>query len=238
MSTHWEVVVDGTDADLTLLVNLVERSDIQFSRQGDQVILRANSFERFSEAVEVKAEAERILTSLSGSVSLRLSMMLRLRAGTICRIGPGYRRESHAFANVAIARTRVMPPRVTVTREDGLEDVMSPQSEVDRILDVALRDPIVERVLRLRSNPRRDWSDLYRIYEIVEHDVGKRTIIRNGWASDNELTRFARSASSVTVAGDTARHGVERQDPPPRPLTLAEANSLIDRILEKWLSTK
>ncbi len=238
MSAEWQVVVAGSEQDLSLLMDLTGGSGFQFSRQLGDVVLRSDSFQHHTEASGVKSEAERILASLTGAISLKLGMMLGVRMGTIRRIGPGDQRESYAFASVAIAHVHVLPPKVTVTRKDGDVETVSPRSDVDRLIELALRDPVVEKALRLRSSPTRDWSDLYRLYEIVEHDVGSQTIIQNGWASRSEITRFARSADSVTAAGDAARHGVERQEPPPKPISLAEASRLIDRILERWLLTK
>lgn len=47
-----------------------------------------------------------------------------------------------------------------------------------------------------------------------------------------------RNNASVAAAGDEARHGKERKDPPRKPMKLPEARGLVDRILKGWLHSK
>jgi hypothetical protein len=52
------------------------------------------------------------------------------------------------------------------------------------------------------------------------------------------LSLFTRTANSVAAAGDKARHGMERYDPPRQPMSLAHACELVDRIMRTWLEWK
>jgi len=99
------------------------------------------------------------------------------------------------------------------------------------------QDQVVAKALRLRNADNLDWVDLYRLYELIENDVG-RPMHQLGWASRSELDRFARTANSVAAAGDKARHGVERTHPPRKPMTFSHARELIDRIMKAWLGWK
>src|SRR6266849_8946952 len=94
------------------------------------------------------------------------------------------------------------------------------------------------KALRLRDDDSRGWVELYRLYEVIESDIGRPVIVANGWVSDRDIGRFKHTANSVEAAGDEARHGKEETDPPARPLSLAEARTLIDRLLSGWLAFK
>jgi hypothetical protein len=59
----------------------------------------------------------------------------------------------------------------------------------------------------------------------------------NGWASDEELNRFTRTANHPEAAGEGARHGRTNTDPPSKPTSLAAADALVGRIVIEWLSS-
>jgi len=63
-------------------------------------------------------------------------------------------------------------------------------------------------------------------------------MIELGWVTNDKLERFTHTADSVGAVGDDARHGRERTQPPPRPLSLSAARDLIDRLLRSWLTWK
>ncbi|MGB3558818.1 MAG: hypothetical protein WBA24_09765, partial [Geitlerinemataceae cyanobacterium] len=82
-----------------------------------------------------------------------------------------------------------------------------------------------------------NWGNLYRIYEIIESECGDK-IYQNSWASKNKITQFTRTANSPAAIGYEARHGVQKTDPPPNPMSLQDAQLLIRSIIEKWLNWK
>lgn len=117
-------------------------------------------------------------------------------------------------------------------QEDGTEERVNQADPVVGWLMAGLRNDSVAKVLRLYANTPPTWNNLYRIFEVVEQDVGGRKYIeQQGWATDKSLERFKRTANSVSAIGDEARHGKESTQPPSNPMTLPEAKSLIETIL-------
>jgi hypothetical protein len=73
-----------------------------------------------------------------------------------------------------------------------------------------------------------DWVDLYKIFEIIQNDVG--AIHKRGWGLPrDEVGRFTGSAQPH-------RHGVQKEAPHPQPMTLAEAQAFIRRMIHAWSS--
>jgi hypothetical protein len=78
----------------------------------------------------------------------------------------------------------------------------------------------------------KNWTDLYIAYETVRKSVSSskryNELVASGWADDNELNRFYRTAQYY-------RHGLPR-DPIKEvmPLPLDDAVELIQRLLAKW----
>ena len=84
-----------------------------------------------------------------------------------------------------------------------------------------------------------DWVGLYRLYEVIEADVGgEDKIVKAGWTTKKAIGRFTRTANSPDAIGDAARHGKQSGEPPPNPMDLSEAISLVKVILHNWLRTK
>jgi hypothetical protein len=74
---------------------------------------------------------------------------------------------------------------------------------------------------------------LYNICDVIQKGTSGKKI--EGWPSEKQIERFTRTACSPDVVGDEARHGVQKGDPPAKPMLLPEARLLIDTMLALWL---
>lgn len=80
---------------------------------------------------------------------------------------------------------------------------------------------------------------MYRIYEVIEADSGGESALKKrGWGPEQDLKRFKHSANSVSVAGDSARHGKELAQPPKQPMSIDDAASYLNYVVHEWLSSK
>ena len=92
-----------------------------------------------------------------------------------------------------------------------------------------------QKALRLAArDDATEWVGLYRIYEVIEADLGgEHATAAPGMFP--ALKRFKHTCQSVAVAGDDARHGVERERPPRNPVTLDEARAGVAALMERWI---
>lgn len=91
----------------------------------------------------------------------------------------------------------------------------------------------------LAAPDQKSWVNMYRIHEVIEADVGSENALkRQCWGSAQDLKRFKHSANSVTVGGDSARHGKEVEQPPKHPMSVDEAADYLNYVLQSWLSSK
>jgi hypothetical protein len=102
-------------------------------------------------------------------------------------------------------------------------------------MKLAEEDEIVKNVFRLITEFEPNWINLYKVYEIVKKDAGKKKI--EEWTK-NKISQFTHTANSQSAIGDDARHGVDRNDPPKEPMSISEAEALIRNLLQKWLQWK
>ena len=102
------------------------------------------------------------------------------------------------------------------------------------------------RALRIGLLPQQTWGSLYHVYEVIKHDASGGIgdwkalfpLLPNEPDLDRQLERFRNTANDPKHAGIHARHGRPERKSEPDPMNFADAQSLIQRLLVAWLSTK
>jgi hypothetical protein len=233
---HWQVEVVGDPADLNTLADGFADQSLQIRQAPDgKFILTAGAVSDLSDPWDVLKQARLLLDQVAGSARLFLGMTASLTVGNVTRLRDDGRKDYFILPEPARFTARAFAPTIVVAHADGSQDISRPSDPVWRALQTARKDPTVAKLLRLRNRANLAWVELYRIFEIIQASVGRSHIVSSGWATDTDLTRFTHSANSVTVGGDDARHGIERSDPPARPLDLEQAQSLVDSWIKSYL---
>ncbi len=232
----WATKLAGDSFDLEALAESLVDSDAKVYREGQDFYLASDEFENFDDAKMVLATANDMVSMLSGGCRLALSSKAPIRVDGVFRLKTNGIRDAFVFASGRIEiRGRA---RMSLKRADGTVET-HPESSMQHWLRVARTDKAVANVLRLLSSGNFDWTNLYRVLEIISHDVGGGdTIASNGWATKNAMTLFKHTACSPTVSGLAARHGVQKGQPPAKPMSASDAESLITSIAHAWLRTK
>ena len=236
---YWQVQVTGHAFDLDHLVRNFKdqpRRMVKDERDGSYSY-ESVSFNACSTSAEVLAIAEQELQVLSG--------VLRVGRGTADRLRPGavYRRTANGGRDVFVHVSDTLRLRMDVGEATVIlsgENRPAPPPRTVEISRLASNDPTIAKALRLLSaSDSRSWVGLYRIYEVVEADVGGEKQLQTlGWISSTILRRFKHSANSVAVGGDQSRHGKELTVPPLDPMSLDEADGYVTSLLSTWLSSK
>ncbi|MEG4235702.1 hypothetical protein QUA40_27100 [Microcoleus sp. Pol11C3] len=122
---------------------------------------------------------------------------------------------------------------------EGGQDII-PISEFESWMKLAEEDEIVKNVFRQITDFEHNWINLYKVYEIVKKDAGRKNKIDRieQWITKKKISHFTHTANSQSAIGDDARHGVDQNDPPKEPMSLSEADALIMTLLQKWLQWK
>jgi len=96
--------------------------------------------------------------------------------------------------------------------------------------------PDVNEALHHLANET-NWFNLYKVYEIIEHDVGKKTL--DTW-TQGQNDDFTYSANNAHASQYAARHSSVRYRPSQKRKSLApaEAAELITNVFLQWLQTK
>jgi len=229
---YWEVRINGDESQLRMLAEAFVGREWTVTRRGSEFFLAGVALDGLADARAVRAKASARIASISGASMLYMGSSKRLGLDHVVKLDDGGRRDLTIFPDPVVAHVSVPPISLSVTRADGSVEVCPPAGPVFEAALKADRSGAVEEVLRLRSALDLVWTDLYRILEVIQADGGPIS------ASKAEVRRFKHTADSKSAAGDLARHGHERTDPPPDPMKLQEAREFIDRIIRDWLASK
>ncbi len=235
---QWWVEVGGDGADLSMLAESLSNGATSITRHEGGFILTCEGFSNLDSARAVAEHAKQVVAMLAGSARLLLGGRASITVGAVYRVRDDGKRDTFILTEPGRFELRGMPVTTVVSKSDGTQEVHRPADPIRAWVALAKADGAVAKALRLRDDDSRGWVELYRLYEVIESDIGRPVIVANGWVSDRDIGRFKHTANSVEAAGDEARHGKEETDPPARPLSLAEARTLIDRLLSGWLAFK
>jgi hypothetical protein len=100
-----------------------------------------------------------------------------------------------------------------------------------------LSDPFVQDALRVfGSEEAPNWMSLYKVVELIEWALeNSDSMVVRGWISRTTLDRFNASANNWLASGLYARHAKDWA-PPPRPLSIFEARTVVRQLLARWLA--
>lgn len=233
----WEVQIDGDTPDLKELSKSLVADEVRVLEKDGKYFLESNKFKKLTNSEEVASLAADILKVLTGAVRLSLGGRTPLHVANTARVRPDGGRD--VFVTVSDAIHVRATIGVEITRSGGKKELIHPAHSVPGWIRLGLTDQNVAKALRLLGADEHNWVSLYRLYEVIEEDVGSLDKIAiDGWATKASIRRFKHTANSPGAVGDDSRHGKESTTPPSDPMDLGEARALVEVVLHNWLRSK
>ena len=230
----WRVQISGEKVDLEALSISFKDDDRRLVVEDDKYFLESLNFESTSDSAEVLKMAIDLAAVLSGVARLAYGARIPLMVGHIERVRPDGVKDVFVQLTGPPAM-RALLGNLKVDAPGASEAETETADQPHRWIRVADEDEAVSKALRLFGSDAKDWVGLYRLFEVIQQDVGE---IAAEWATAKSIERFRRTANSPTASGDLARHGKERTQPPKNSMDLFEARALIEVILHCWMRAK
>jgi len=123
---------------------------------------------------------------------------------------------------------------------DGQQQAPPPRGPED--IQLSETNPDVDEALRIlgKEGPSLSWFDLYKIVEILRRNVGgEKALDAKDWVPAGDIEAVTMSANRADISGDDARHARTSSSPSKRvrPMTLPEAQQVIDQLVARWLDS-
>jgi hypothetical protein len=215
---EWLVRIGGDQFDLQELPALFNLPGATVLEEGGIYFLKSTTFNSLPNADEVLKTAIYLLEVVNGAAILHLENFLPVRfQNTIIGIDQDGKRHSFGFGYG--------------TGRPILKSAQKP-AKVASWITKAGQDKNVADALRYLCD--QNWVNLYKIFEIVQNDVGD--IGKRGWVARKDINRFTQTAQSKETLGDAARHASKKFKPHPQPMSLQEAKHFIRTLLLNWLN--
>lgn len=232
MSQQWSVRIVGDRFDLEELLGRFRSPPATIARDEEGAFwLTSDKFDALGEASEVDARANQLLKLVNGII--RIGNPAAKPVTVECveqRDERGVRRRFVCSVGTAVGRSRATGIATTGSLQAETSVMQS-----EATLRLASKDEKVEKVLRMLAAPQHTWELLYKVYEVVESEIGGQ-MADMAQVSKAELRRFTQTANSEPALKDAARHGHSNVPPPPQPMSLKEADGLVARLVTSWIS--
>lgn len=242
-SNLWQVQVQGYASDLEFLTHHFSSTPFRVSKdeRDGEFVYESDSFRACQTSEEVMKLANDQLSVLSGVLKMTRNSPEPVRTGAVYKLNTSGGRDIFVPIRGLCVQTEIGEVTVMVIDAEGNAITRpAPPPRTVTIMQLATVDASVAKAMRLLAAPDyKSWVGMYRIHEVIEADVGsEKSLKKQGWGSAQDLKRFKHSANSVTVAGDSARHGKEVELPPKQPMSVDEAAAYLNYVLQSWLSSK
>jgi len=228
----WLVLLEVKKSDFDNLSNLLRSSD-EFSLMAEngEYYLTSSHWESLTNPSDVYLEATKLLQHISAVAMIHFTGFPLLKPDIICEVDEEGKRQRWVALSATIS---VDSSSFSIQLEGGQDIIRNLEFESWRKL--AEEDEIVKNVFRQITDFEHNWINLYKVYEIVNKEAGKKKIEQ--WITKDKISQFTHTANSQSAIGDDARHGVDKHAPPKEPMSLYEADALIMTLLQKWLQWK
>lgn len=217
-----KVWLEGDQYYLQPLPDSLHRGNTVVQREGNEYVLMSTEIDAAPDDPEANAIAAKIIRRLNAIGRINDSNFRPMKLGR------------YTDENGQSVITGVMHATLPALRSG---DAGYPFGAPD-YLALAESNSHVGRVLSIFArNDDLDWYDLFKIYEIIEHDIGQK-IDERGWSTTAQRRAFRASANRYDVSGDAARHAVDSgEDPPKRTMSLREGCNYISTLTARWLDS-
>jgi hypothetical protein len=244
---RWRVEITKQNGDDRLLRDVLEARSIRLHEEAGKRFLVGDPFEALPTAGEVHALASRVQSIATEIEDAHSDIPIGFQIGHVLEELDHGERQMHVFLS---PRGTAMcfgmgAPSLTVERglslseadrrrieeEEREEAYQKNRRKATSLLVSALdneRALQVQRLLRKQLTSQTMWH----IAELIQADMGSAM---KDLVSRNEKARFDRSINHPDVFGEQARHIISQQEPPPKPMSMDEAQAFIRDLAARWL---
>ena len=249
---EWLVRLEGDEWSLEDLPKWFSQCTHKVRSEDGKYYLVSSAFNHCATSAEVWELAEQIVERINGASRAFEPRFRPAQISTeIVQVDDDGTRRVHHRLKADTGEFRIKGGEITVLI-DGKPLPSQPSGPEKLVVkwEAEGHESDLGRALRIGLLPQQTWGSLYHVYEVIKHDMcGGTGNPKHAWKTllpllpnepdlGRELERFRSTANDPTHAGIHARHGRPERTSEPDPMNFAEAQSLIQRLLVAWLSTK
>jgi hypothetical protein len=234
----WLIRLKGERFDLEELLKEFRSPKVKIKEENGSFYLESNEFNKMDSANEVLKKGKAIIRQINiVSKFNNNNNYLDVTEDVITQVKDDGTKHNYVFLGGSVRLRTKFNAQLKVTNSHGPNKTTNQASSSESILKLVEKNDIVAKALSFYNE--NTCFGLYKSYEIIADDIGDEyLIIKNGWSTKKDLKRFIRSINHPDILGDSARHAINKFEPPKKPMEFSEAKKYIKNILKKWLVAK
>lgn len=95
---------------------------------------------------------------------------------------------------------------------------------------------VAEALALMGRTPELGWIELWKVYEIVRHNIRPAKVTSLGWVTTNDESAFTASANRPDISGQRARHARMPGHRPRRTMSERAGRQFISGLVAAWLA--
>ena len=228
---EWGIELNSDDpALLSYLINNRQEPSWIVKEVEGKCYLISSDFQDLTNAEEVKQRADELLYVLNGIVKFKFIYAHLSRTNNLIYI------DDHG--NAVKTTNKDITFRANISAgEQYFQNADGQSPSIMETWGAARKYPEVEEAMRHYAN-QTNWFNLFKVYEVIEHDVDKA--ILNKWVQ-GRTEDFTYSANNARVSGYDARHSsakFPKASSRRTAMSLPEGTEFVTNLLIQWLRTK
>lgn len=226
----WAVQLEGSHDFLERLEANLQMPDLRCFSVGNRFYLMSKTFQNHKSSELVYNEAKKVISVIAGIAAINLNLWPSsvLQIVSVVELDDEMKVVKHHAYAVS---------DFTVQVRDALNSEDNVLNDLEKWVNLASVSGAVAKVFRLLRFGIDDYVNSYRVYEIINHDMGKN--LRCLGVTDRESRRFTATANHPALSGDESRHGFIGGDPPKgEPMSPGDIERFIYRMVNRWIHHK
>jgi len=222
---EWLAKLDGEIKEIEEIAGQLNLPEVNIIQQNEDFYIKSKDFKDLSEEEIFKCVND-IIKRLKGLVKLLFNHSLDIRVDCLVKINDDFHRTYFKVISGGISLQGKIEAVGGVQTNRGMFGTLSHQSDLQSGYVIAAKNEKVEEALQYFTEP--SWGNLYKVYEIIEMDIGKEM---QNYVSARKLEKFTMNAQKY-------RHASGRFCVPKKIMCEQEACQIIKTLLIKWMKSQ
>jgi hypothetical protein len=168
----WELQLVGDRSDLDRLSEAFGGCDTAVTRSGDEFVLTSKDFSMEEDARDVQRIAIEKLKCVIGACKLAPLPIKSIKTGAIYERHADGRRTAHMCIEPIELHIALLSVTTIKTFANGKVEESGPAQAARSVFQIAECDKALAMALSITGRQDLDWYDLYKIWEVINSDVG------------------------------------------------------------------
>jgi hypothetical protein len=219
----WYVTLTG---DSSILSSLSTEKNSSIDKSSDEFILKLKEFDNYDDASDIKQIASEYVDLLNGIIFLQDGIRSAITINAVYELTTDNSRNIFLFPEPGVIQLRGFAPTLTITSSSGESIVNTPYQMTFPAVDKSRSNEPLRKILEEIKKSEFGFPVLSNIIEILLSVKGAKLY---DWQSKTKIDLLMWTSQSY-------RHGMHRSPPPPKPMSLSEAQGMTKHLITKYIT--